>query len=176
VFVDDVLKGGTGYDRIVNPGQDGGWTLASLGADLGIDEIIGAAGFADQHIDGTADANVPNSSQTKLTNLGYVDGKGGNDTSTASALTAGMHYRGGSGADVFALTAAAAGTEQVVENFHHATDKIDLRALGVTWSSLSFTQAGTDRFVQIQLAGGAVITIRLQNFNGTLDANDFLFA
>jgi hypothetical protein len=176
VFVDDALHGGAGYDRIVNPGQDGGLTLAYYGTDLSIEEIVGAVGFADQHVEGTAAANVLDFSQTKLTNLLYVDGRGGSDQITASALTAGMHYRGGTGADVFAVTAAAAGTEQVVEDFHHGTDTIDLRALGVSYSALSFAQDGADRLVQVHLAGGAIITIRLQNFNATLDASDFLLA
>jgi hypothetical protein len=87
-----------------------------------------------------------------------------------------MHYRGGNGADLFAVTAAAAGTEQVVEDFHHGTDKIDLRSLGVSWSSLTFAPSGADQLIQVHLAGGAVITIRLQNYAGAPDASDFLFA
>jgi Ca2+-binding RTX toxin-like protein len=58
VFVDDVLRGGAGYDWVINPGLDGGLVLAYFGPDLGIDEIVGAAGFADQHIDGTSGQNV----------------------------------------------------------------------------------------------------------------------
>jgi hypothetical protein len=132
--------------------------------------------LADQHVEGTAAANVLDFGQTKLTNLLYVGGRGGSDQITASALTAGMHYRGGSGADLFAVTAAAAGTEQVVDDFRQGTDKIDLRSLGVSWSSLSFATSGADRLIQVHLDDGTVITIRLQNFGGTFDTSDFLFA
>ena len=179
VFVDDVLRGGAGYDRIVNPGQDGGLGLANFGPDAGVEEIVGAAGRADQHVEGTSAADVLNFSQTRLTSLAHVDGRGGNDVITASPLTAGMHYRGGSGADLFAVTAAAAGTEQVVEDFRAGTDKIDLRALsGVTMASVSFQSSGSDLLVRVQLPpalGGGVITIRLQDYAGTPAASDFLF-
>ena len=117
-----------------------------------------------------------NFSQTRLTNLLYVDGRGGNDAITASALTSGMHYRGGSGGDLFAVTAAAAGTEAVLDDFRSGTDKIDLRALGVTAANLTFSSSGSDRLVRITLANGGVITLRLKNLTGNPPASDFLFA
>jgi hypothetical protein len=132
--------------------------------------------LADQRVEGTAAANVIDFSRTKLTNLLDVDGRGGSDQITAARLTPGMLYRGGSGADLFAVTAAAAGTEQVVEDVRQGTDKIDLRSLGVSWSSRSFATSGADRLIRVHLDDGTVITIRLQNFGGTLDASDFLFA
>ncbi|MFO0796475.1 MAG: Ig-like domain-containing protein [Gemmataceae bacterium] len=175
VFVDDVLAGGGGYDQVVNPGESGGLSLAYFGPDLGIEEIAGAAGAADQHVAGTAAANVLNFSQTSLTSLLYVDGRGGNDSITASALTSGMRYVGGGGGDLFAVTAAAAGTEAVIDDFKSGTDKLDLRALGVTAANLTFVAAGADRLVRIQLANGGVITLRLKNFSGDPPASDFLF-
>lgn len=171
----DTLIDGGGYDRIVNPGENGGLSLNSFGPDLGVEEIAGAAGFSDQHVEGTSGTNVLNFGQAKLTNLLYVDGRSGNDVITASAVTSGMRYVGGGGGDTFAVTAAAAGTEAVLDDFRSGTDKIDLRALGVTYADLTFVPSGADRLVRIQLAGGGVITLRLKNFSGNPPASDVLF-
>ena len=117
-----------------------------------------------------------NFAATRLTNILYVDGRGGADLITASGLTSGMRYTGGAGGDTFAVTAAAAGTEQVLDSFRSGTDRIDLRALGVTYADLTFVPSGADRLVRIRLASGAVITLRLKGASANPPASDFLFA
>ncbi|WP_145234608.1 putative Ig domain-containing protein [Urbifossiella limnaea] len=176
VFVGDTLRGGAGTDRIVNPGEDGGLALTAFGAAESVEEVVGAACGSNQHVAGTSGADVLNFAATRLTNLLYVDGRGGADAITASALTTGMRYVGGSGGDTFAVAAAAAGTEHVLGDFRTGTDRLDLRALGVQFSDLMFVAAGADRLVRIRLASGAVITLRLKNVSTNPPASDFLFA
>ena len=197
-FVNDLLQGGAGDDRIDNPETSGDLTLSNFGPLLSIEEIAGASCTSIQRILGTDGNDVIDFSLTRLTNISYVDARGGNDTVVASDLTPGMEYRGGdgndtlvggsgvdrldggSGNDVFRYKLGPSGSQDQITGFRKDQDKIDLSSLtGVRFANLSFTRSGTDTVISIALPpelGGGVRTIRLKGFTSTLSASDFLFA
>ena len=197
IFANDSLQGGTGGDRIVNPGTSGDLTLSSFGPLVGIEEIAGASCTSIQRVLGTDGNDVIDFSLTRLTNIAYVDARGGNDLVIASDLTPGMEYRGGdgndtlvggsgvdrldggSGNDVFRYKLGPAASQDQIAGFRKDQDKIDLSSLaGVRFSDLSFARSGTDTVISIALPpelGGGVRTIRLKGFTSTLSVSDFLF-
>jgi Ca2+-binding RTX toxin-like protein len=204
VFVDDTLQGGSGYDRIVNPGTGGNLVLSNFGPNNGIEEIDGTPGQSAQKIVGTDGNDSLDFSRTLLSGIGTVDARGGNDTVVASGLTAGLYYEGGVGDDVlvsgsvldkldggggndtFRYLVAPSGSGDVIDDFQKGRDKVDLSALGVvkfgapptsgigTWASAA--RLGNNTVVTVHFSNGTTMTITLTGFTGTLDASSFVLA
>ena len=87
-----------------------------------------------------------------------------------------MRYVGSGGGDTFTVTAAAAGTEHVLDDFRSGTDTIDLRLLGVHYFGPD-VRDGRGRPAGPHPGGGRrLITLRLKNVSGNPPASDFLFA
>ena len=201
VFVGDVLQGGTGYNRIVNPGNGGNLTLTNFGPSNGIEEIDGSPCQSNQEIVGTDGNDMLDFSQTKLIGIGTIDAKGGNDYLVASLLTPGLYYEGGAGDDTLVSGSAAdkmdggggndtfrylvdlSGNGDVIDDFQKNRDQIDLSALGVTqfgspppsgdgaW--VSAARLGNNTVLTVHFQDGTTATLTLTGFTGTLTDSDF---
>jgi VCBS repeat-containing protein len=103
-----------------------------------------------------------------------LSGGGGNDRLVAGSGT--DILSGGSGADQFVFTWTS-GSATVTDFTPSAGDQIELDGFGLTqFSQLAghITQAGTNTLIDLT-SFGASTAITLQNFSGTLTAQNFLF-
>jgi Ca2+-binding RTX toxin-like protein len=196
-FLDDSFSGGAGADRILNPGQDGGLVLARFTPGLSVEEIGGVNGAADQHVTGTPGADVLDFSQTRLTQVGYVDAGAGDDRVVGSGLTAGLTYRGGDGndtvqagsvadrlhgglgADVFRFVSLNVTGEDQVQDWEAGLDKLDVSGLGARAADVSWARSGNDTLITVTVPpefGGGILRIRLARYTGPLSLDDFVFA
>ena len=199
VFIDDVLNGGTGTDRIASDGTDGGdLTVSGFGPGLGIELIQGVANRTNW-VAGTSGNNTLDFTATELRAINYVDGGSGNDLILASPLGTGLEYRGGSGNDTlvsglasdrlrgdsgndvyrFTTWTNGAASDQVLD-FAKGQDKIDVASLGIKSADARVvTRSGGDTILTINLpplnGQSRSFVLRLVNYTGSLDVSDFLF-
>lgn len=203
-FVNDILQGGPGYDRIVNPAGGDQLILDNFGPGLSIEEIDGTPRQMDQQVTGTNGNNTLDFSQTKLRGISTIDGNGGNDLIVASSITRGLSYtgsdgddtlvsgsgadrlEGGGGKDIFRYEHAVSGSGLVINDFREDHDRIDLSALGVKYFAsapptdgtawVSATRSGFNTILTIHFPDGTTMEITLRWFGRTLDATDFILA
>lgn len=91
-----------------------------------------------------------------------INGGSGNDILT-----------GGTGNDVFVFDALNNGADTITD-FTNNQDKIDLKAMGITYSGLTITAVGSD--VRIIKTGSTDLDVTLKNFAlANVDASDFIF-
>jgi Ca2+-binding RTX toxin-like protein len=200
VFVDDVLNGGAGWDRIAaNSNESGDLTLANWTPAQSIELIQGTANRTNW-IAGTSANNTLDFSGTELRNLSYVDGGAGNDLIVGSPFGAGLEYRGGAGNDTLVSGLAAdrlrgdsgndafrvtswtnGGLADQVLDFSRGSDKIDLSFLGIrSTDTRVVTRVGNDTVLSITLppvnGQPRILSLRFVGYTGTLSVSDFLFA
>ncbi|WP_314962302.1 LamG-like jellyroll fold domain-containing protein [Bradyrhizobium cosmicum] len=210
----DTMTGGAGNDTylvdnigdvlIENTGGGTDTVLSSINFTLGANfEWLTLSPGAPGNIDGTGNAldnNITgNSGKNMLSGLAgsdLLDGRAGNDTLVgglgADTLT------GGAGADNFAFSASADSAPaqfDILQDFVHGTDKIDIAAIdanasqngnqafsfagqnsSVVANSVTWYQSGGNTFVQADVNGNtaADFLIQLTGTNLNLSASDFL--
>jgi Ca2+-binding RTX toxin-like protein len=193
----DILTGGLGNDTyVVDSSLDSVVEAASAGTDTvktsinytlganvenltftGTAAFTGTGNTLNNVITGNVGADTLNGGDGNDSLIGgsgndTLSGQNGNDS-----LTGGLGndiLSGGASVDtfVFARTQGA----DTINDFTNGTDKIDLKAFGITFSNLAFTTVGAD--VKIAVAGSPAtdLNVLVKNFTlANFDSSDFIF-
>ncbi len=75
------------------------------------------------------------------------------------------------GADRFIFDIANFGNDTITD-FANGSERMDMRALDLSFSDLTITQSGGDTVISVN---GATDTITLENITTIIDASDFIF-
>lgn len=170
-FGDDVVHGGKGNDRLIgHVGNDhiiGGADNDTIGGGYGGDTIYG----------GTGDDIIGSGAQDDLVYGGsgndFISGTNGHDTLVGSAgddtIAGGDHndvMTGGDGADVFRFRVFNSGTHDIITDFTHGEDILEMRG---NFEGLTITDHADG--IQIEKNGHVIVLEGIE----TLTEDDFNF-